>query len=67
MLGKLAFAFHLRVILPAVANALVWTLLVSGDTGIVNAMLQTIPVLLLFFGAQRYFMQGLLLTGLSGR
>jgi multiple sugar transport system permease protein len=38
-----------------------WSLLMAAAT------LMTIPVLLLFFAAQRFFMQGLLLTGLSGR
>jgi multiple sugar transport system permease protein len=32
-----------------------------------GATLMVIPVLLLFFAAQRYFLQGILLTGLSGR
>lgn len=38
-----------------------WSLLMAAAT------MMTIPVLALFFAAQRYFMQGLLLTGLSGR
>jgi multiple sugar transport system permease protein len=38
-----------------------WTMLMAGAT------LMVIPVLLLFFAAQRYFLQGILLTGLSGR
>lgn len=32
--------FYLPVITPAVASALVWTLLFSGDTGVVNAVLR---------------------------
>jgi multiple sugar transport system permease protein len=38
-----------------------WGYLMAGAT------LMTLPVLALFFAAQRYFMQGILLTGLSGR
>ncbi len=38
-----------------------WHYLMAGST------LTVIPVLALFFGAQRYFMEGILLTGLSGR
>lgn len=38
-----------------------WSYLMAGAT------LMLLPVLALFFVAQRYFMQGLLMTGLSGR
>ena len=38
-----------------------WNYLMAAST------LTLIPVLLLFFAAQRYFMEGILLTGLSGR
>ncbi len=38
-----------------------WNYLMAGST------LTLIPVLILFFAAQRYFMEGILLTGLSGR
>ena len=38
-----------------------WNYLMAAST------LTLVPVLLLFFAAQRYFMEGILLTGLSGR
>lgn len=38
-----------------------WNYLMAAST------LTLIPVLILFFAAQRYFMEGILLTGLSGR
>jgi len=38
-----------------------WSYLMAGAT------LMMIPMVILFFAAQRYFMQGILLTGLSGR
>lgn len=38
-----------------------WGYLMAGST------LMVIPVLVLFFSAQRYFLQGILMTGLSGR
>lgn len=34
--------YYIPVILPAVANALVWTLLFSGDTGVINSTLRTL-------------------------
>lgn len=38
-----------------------WSYLMAGAT------MMLLPVLVLFFAAQRYFMQGLMMTGLSGR
>lgn len=38
-----------------------WSYLMAGAT------LMLVPILVLFFVAQRYFMQGLMMTGLSGR
>lgn len=38
-----------------------WNLILAGS------VLMTLPITALFFGAQRYFLQGILMTGLTGR